>query len=106
MNDPIVKQNETRPISRDLYLLARYWLTQRRVQILLAATLFGVGAWFNWSWLVAVGMAPLLLALAPCAVMCLLGMCMHKGHGKDSCHGSESGSGGDTKPTQISKSDS
>jgi len=35
----------------------------------------------NWSWLVAVGAAPLVLSLAPCAAMCALGLCMNmKGH--------------------------
>ena len=41
---------------------------------------------FNWSWLVAVGAAPLLLTLLPCAVMCGLGLClMNKADA--SCHG-------------------
>ncbi len=34
-------------------------------------------AW-QWSWLIAVGIAPLLLSVAPCAVMCALGLCMHR----------------------------
>jgi hypothetical protein len=42
---------------------------------------------FNWSWLVALGLAPLLLTLLPCAVMCVLGLCMHK-DGKGRCHDS------------------
>jgi hypothetical protein len=33
---------------------------------------------FNWSWLLATGVAPLLLTLLPCAVMCVLGLCMHR----------------------------
>jgi len=33
----------------------------------------------SWSWLIAIGVAPLLLTLLPCAVMCVLGLClMHK----------------------------
>ena len=43
----------------------------------LAAT--GVG----WSWLVAAGLAPIFLAVAPCAAMCALGLCMHLGSRKD-----------------------
>jgi hypothetical protein len=104
MSDPSVNQTATRPISRDLYLLARYWLGQRRVQLILAVVLLGGGAWFQWNWLVAAGIAPLLLAFAPCAVMCVLGMCMHKGQGKASCHGGEGGEGGD-KPGSSSKPD-
>jgi hypothetical protein len=39
-----------------------------------SAVLIG-GAALNWSWLVAVGLAPILLALAPCAMMCAVGLC-------------------------------
>jgi len=70
-----------RPLSRDLYLLLRYGLANRKVLLILAAVLLSIGAWYNWTWLVAAGAAPLLLAVAPCAVMCLLGVCMHKDHG-------------------------
>ncbi len=35
---------------------------------------FGVA--FNWSWLVAVGVAPLILAVLPCVAMCGLGLYM------------------------------
>lgn len=43
----------------------------------LAAALLVAGFAFNWSWLVAVGIAPLLLAALPCAAMCALGLCMN-----------------------------
>jgi hypothetical protein len=56
--------------------LLRYYLGRRRNQIILAAALLGIGAYFNWGWFVAAGIAPLLLAIAPCAVMCALGLCM------------------------------
>ena len=32
-----------------------------------------IGAALNWSWLVAVGIAPLLITVLPCAAMCGLG---------------------------------
>ena len=32
----------------------------------------------NWSWLVAMGIAPLLVTVLPCAVMCGLGLCMNR----------------------------
>ncbi|MFZ3235670.1 MAG: hypothetical protein WA417_08675 [Stellaceae bacterium] len=38
-------------------------------------------AW-QWSWLVAIGVAPLLLSAAPCAAMCGLGPCMHRMGGR------------------------
>ena len=35
-----------------------------------------VGLTLSWSWVVALGMAPLVLALGPCLIMCALGLCM------------------------------
>jgi hypothetical protein len=32
----------------------------------------------SWNWLAAAGVMPLVLALAPCAAMCALGLCMNK----------------------------
>jgi hypothetical protein len=32
----------------------------------------------SWSWLVAVGVAPFLIAVLRCAVMCTLGLCARK----------------------------
>lgn len=106
MGDLTNDSNASRPVSRDLYLLARYYLGQRRVQLVLAASFLGAGAWFKWDWLVAAGAAPLLLAIAPCAVMCLMGMCMHKGHGEGGCHGQKRESTQDEKVEQPAKLDS
>lgn len=44
--------------------------------ILFTVIVLGAGFVLNWSWLVAVGIAPLLLA--PRAAMCALGLCMDK----------------------------
>ena len=41
-----------------------------------AILVLGLGLALNWSWLVAAGIAPLILGLAPCAAMCALGLCM------------------------------
>lgn len=62
--------------------LLRHYLGGRRRLIVLTAVILGAGAYFNWGWLVAAGIAPLLLALAPCAAMCALGLCMNKTGGK------------------------
>jgi hypothetical protein len=35
----------------------------------------------NWGWLTAIGLAPVLVSLAPCAAMCGLGLCMKGGSG-------------------------
>lgn len=42
----------------------------------IAGAVIVAGLAFNWSWLVAAGIAPLLISLAPCAAMCALGLCM------------------------------
>ena len=36
-----------------------------------------VGLTLSWSWVVAVGVAPLVLAVGPCLIMCALGLCMN-----------------------------
>ncbi|MEM9762956.1 MAG: hypothetical protein AAF968_10640 [Pseudomonadota bacterium] len=51
----------------------------RRGLILGAMALIGTGLWLNWGWVAAVGAAPMILAVAPCAVMCGLGLCMKGG---------------------------
>ena len=53
-------------------------LAAPRRLIILAVILIVGGVALNWGWLVAAGLAPILIALLPCAVMCALGMCMHK----------------------------
>ena len=40
-----------------------------------AALVLSLGAYANWGWLVAAGIAPMLLSVAPCAAMCAFGMC-------------------------------
>lgn len=57
----------------------------RRGWVLLATIPVGMGLFLNWGWLTAVGLAPILLSLAPCAAMCALGLCM-KGGGKTCAH--------------------
>lgn len=51
----------------------------RRGLILAAMTVIAVGLWLNWGWMTALGAAPLILAIAACAVMCGLGLCMRGG---------------------------
>lgn len=53
-------------------------LRSRSGLLVLAAIALGLGAALNWSWLVAAGIAPILIALLPCAAMCALGLCMNQ----------------------------
>jgi hypothetical protein len=73
-------------LGQDWLGLLRYWLRDRRVLIAIALAVVIGGAVLNWGWLVAIGVAPLLLGLAPCAAMCAIGLCsMAKGKGNAAC---------------------
>jgi hypothetical protein len=65
-------------LARDLLHAARYYLSGRRGLLILAVVALIGGAALNWGWLVAVGIAPVLLTVLPCLVMCGLGLCMNK----------------------------
>jgi len=69
-------------------------LNDRRVLIIGAIALVVIGVGAGWNWAVALGVAPLILSLAPCAIMCALGFCM-MGKGKG---GQSSGATGGSPP--------
>jgi hypothetical protein len=56
----------------------RHYLGGRRGLIILGAAALVLGIAFNWGWLVAAGIAPILLTALPCVAMCALGLCMNK----------------------------
>jgi len=58
------------------------WLSKRRIVLLAGLGTLAAGLALNWGWLTAVGAAPILLSLAPCAAMCALGLCMRGGREK------------------------
>jgi len=70
--------NSNRPLAPDILNAIRYYLGGRRTLFIIAAILILGGMALNWGWLAAIGVAPILLALLPCAVMCALGLCMQK----------------------------
>jgi hypothetical protein len=84
---------ERSSLVQDWLAAARYWLGGRRGLIGLAVVLGLAAIALNWSWLVAVGIAPLLVAFAPCAAMCALGLCASR-MGGGSCS-SKTGTAGD-----------
>ena len=49
---------------------AERWLGSRRAVAVSAVTLAAAGLWFGWPALVAAGVAPIILAVAPCLLMC------------------------------------
>jgi hypothetical protein len=76
-------------MAQDWLYALRYWLRGPKGIAALVLSALVIGAALNWSWLVAVGVSPLLLTVLPCAVMCGLGLCMNKMTGS-SCSTSSS----------------
>jgi hypothetical protein len=69
-------------LASDVLSTARYYLGNRFGLLAIAVLALGPGAYSSWGWLVAAGIAPLLLTFAPCAVMCALGLCTMGGKPK------------------------
>jgi hypothetical protein len=54
------------------------WLSQRNLSIGVALA-GGAGALVSgWDWLVAAGVASIIMVMAPCLAMCALGLCMNR----------------------------
>lgn len=51
-------------------------LNDPRRLVLIAAIAIGAGLLFGWDQLVLFGIAPILISLLPCLIMCGLGVCM------------------------------
>lgn len=81
MTRPSRETSETALGTDWLYAL-RYYLGGRRGIIVLAAIALAAALALNWGWLVAAGIAPLLIAVLPCAAMCALGLCMNRMGGR------------------------
>lgn len=65
-------------LANNFLSMGRHYLGNRMALLSLAVVTIAGGAALNWSWLVAIGVAPILLSALPCLVMCGLGLCMHK----------------------------
>jgi hypothetical protein len=65
-----------RPFRQELWNAAHYYLGGRTGIVLAAAAVLGAGAYLNWGWLAALGLAPVIISALPCAAMCALGLCM------------------------------
>ena len=68
----------TRPtLERDAFLAARHYLGNRWGVLGFGSLAVIAGLYFGgWGWLVAAGLAPVILSVLPCLVMCALGICM------------------------------
>ncbi len=51
------------------------WLSGWRGLTILGLAVVSGGLALGWGWLTAIGLAPIILSLAPCAVMCAIGAC-------------------------------
>ena len=63
------------PMAGPLFAL-RGFLRTRFGIVAMAALAIGGGFYLGWGYVVAAGLAPLILGVAPCAAMCALGLCM------------------------------
>jgi hypothetical protein len=77
MNSPEAVTATKPSLAQDWLNALRYWLRGRNGVIALIVLAVVIGAALNWSWLVAAGIAPLLITVLPCAAMCALGLCMN-----------------------------
>jgi hypothetical protein len=79
------------------------WLRGRRAVVVAALAAVGAGLALGLPSLVALGVAPILVALLPCAAMCALGVCMMRAGGR-SCRetsASDAASGGNPAPSAV-----
>jgi hypothetical protein len=87
-------------LPRRLQHATRSYLGNRTALAILAIGAIAAGLALNWSWLVAAGIAPILLTALPCLVMCGLGLCMNKMAGRSCAPGPAQSTPGEIKQTQ------
>ena len=64
-------------LGRDVLYAARYYLGNRWTLVAVASLAIVLGLYFGgWGWLVAAGLAPIILSTLPCLIMCAFGVCM------------------------------
>ena len=69
-----------------------------RLPLAVGLLAIAAGLALQWSWLVAIGVAPVLLSVGPCVAMCGLGLCM-AGMGGRACQTKPVGDGSSTVVT-------
>lgn len=70
-------------LGRHVVKAPRYYLGNRWALLVFGSVVIIAGMSFGgWRWLVAVGLAPVILSTRPCLVMCGLGVCMMCRSGK------------------------
>ncbi len=71
-----------------------------RLPLAVGLLAIAAGLAWQWSWLVAIGVAPVLLSVGPCVAMCGLGLCM-AGTGGRACQTDAVGNASSTAITQA-----
>jgi hypothetical protein len=98
---PTIVNNPSRPT---LGQTVRRYLTGWRGIAALATVALAAGFALNWSWLVAAGIAQLLISVAPCIAMCALGLCMNRMTGrKCAADGAPGGNAKSALPPSLSE---
>jgi len=95
--DTLQQRNTTVSRLQGVVNVAWPHVTGKRGLIVLAVGIAVAGAALGWDWLVAAGIAPILLAALPCAAMCALGLCMNKAGDKSCSTGKNTGQKPDIK---------
>lgn len=77
MSAPLSTAATGSSLGRDVLNSARYYLGNRWALLVLGSLAVIAGLSFGgWAWLVAAGLAPIILSALPCLVMCGLGLCL------------------------------
>jgi hypothetical protein len=87
MTEPVSAGGQESSLVRYWFYAAHFYVGRRNMILILAALAIAGGIAMNWNWLVASALAPIVIALLPCAVMCALGLCMHRLSGKAGASG-------------------
>ena len=53
-------------------------MLSRRGWVVVLTVLAVAGVVFRWQWLVALGLASIVLSVVPCLIMCALGLCAYR----------------------------
>ena len=84
MTTPRLEKTSETSFTDDLLRAVRYYIRGRRGLLIVGSFVLIAGLSLNWRWLVAAGVAPILVSVLPCLAMCALGLCM-KGMSGRSC---------------------
>lgn len=73
------EQRNSVPLSFISRLMGR--VRKRSPLLIVGIVVVATGMALNWDWLTTMGAAPIILSLAPCALMCAVGICCSKKEG-------------------------